>query len=574
MVGIAPSAASAPRSVLFVWRYPAAEGYTGIALYHAPSQSELVAGQNLTRVDLGRPAESDGVASLWVADFDDRRDYHVALRSYDAQGRESAYSNASFIRATADPETLHAEGFESYRGGQDPDHWLDTASGSTQPGLAALFETIELGDGSIAFGTNSAEADIHSHFADSDSRHWASYEYTGRMRSDGLVGESGVTFLSEFPDASSYYRLARSGAGAYTLSARGSTELRCAASTSSGVAALAGAWTRFQVRVTRFSGRNRIRAKVWRDGSGAPAEWPIDCWDRLPRNAASGRIGVYSSNGAGNFWDDLQLISVADDGAPPAYVPEQPPTPPPPPPPPAGAYTSAARLVHWWHPGRDAAEFGRDFAAGAAPIDVAEFKKGVTSRDFTAPGSRDAFVSLDGRKESFGNRAPQSYGLGDSWSFAIWVRPDVLPKKRARTLLDLKSAKAKAVENRISLTFGVDGRFAIEVTDTAARSRSVSTAYPVSTWELGARWYHVAVVKSGDDSLALYVDGELAGHADVAVPVQKDAPRVLRVGTRATGGRGHFFAGALHSIGLWNTALRATEVRALYGKGDWSLSLR
>lgn len=572
MVGVASNAAAAPRSVLIVWRYPAVEGYSGIALYHAPSQAEFAAGQNLTRVDLGQPPASDGVASSWVAGFDDTRDYFFALRSYDPQGRESADSNASIIRATAvaDP-VLHTEGFESYRGGQDPDDWLDTASGSTQAGDATLFETVELGDGTIAFGTTSTAADIHSHFTASDSRQWASYDYTGRMRSDGLTGEAGVTFLSEFPEAGFYYRLARSGAGPYTLAARGSSELRCAGTTSSGVAAAAGAWMRFQVRVTRFEGRNRIRAKVWADGSDAPSSWPIDCWDRFPRDVRSGRIGVYSSNGAGNFWDDLELISVANDGAPPGYVPEPPPTPPPPP---AGAYTSASRLVHWWHPGRDAVEIGRDFAASAAPIDATEYKKGVTTRDFTAPGSRDAFVSLDGRKESFGNRAPQSYGLGDSWSFAIWVRPDALPTKRPRTLLDLKSAKAKAGENRISLALGVDGRFSIELTDTAARSRAVAAAYPVSTWNLGARWYHVAVVKSGDDSLALYVDGELAGHADVAVPVQKDAPRVFRVGTRAAGGNGYYFAGALHSIALWNTALRATEVRALYGKGDWSMSLR
>ena len=568
-MGVGSSAAAAPRDFLFAWRYPESEGYAGIALYHAPSEAELLAGQNLTRVDLGlQSAAADGVATIWVSGFDDSRDYYVALRTYDWRGNESAYSRTGIIRAQAAVQTvIHAEGFESYRAGQDPDNWLDTASGSMQPGVASLFETIELSDGTIAFGTTSAEVDIHSHFVDTDSRHWASYEYTGRMRSDSLVGEAGVTFLSGFPDASFYYRLARSGTGPFTLSTRQASELRCAAQTSTGVAAQAGAWSRFQIRVTRFERRNRVRVKVWSDGTEAPVNWQVDCWDRLPQTVEAGRIGVYSSNGAGNFWDDLRLVGVGNDGAPPAYTPE-----PTPPSPSGSGYTSGTRLVHWWNPGRDIESPGRDFAASATPIDATDFK-GVGQRDMTAPGSVDAFVALNGSSKSFGNRELQPYGIGDDWSLAVWLRPDALSGKKPRYVLDLNASRSNRSGNRISLVIGLDNRFAIEVTDASGRSRSVSSSIPISSAEIGKRWYHVAAVKSGDDTLALYVDGQRVAFADVGVPTQTNVPRVLRVGTRVRGGRGYYFAGATHSIALWSAALRASEVSALYAGGNWSVNL-
>ncbi len=569
LAGVAWVAEAAPRNVQFVWRYPAGEGVAGVAVYHAPSEAELLSGQNVTRVDLGlSPAAGDGVASVWLAGFDDSRDYYVALRVYDAFGNESGYSRTGVIRARPPADSvIQADDFESYRAGQDPDGWLDTASGSTQPGDATLFETRELPDGTIAFGTTSVAADLHSHLVDADSRHWASYEYSGRMLSDALVGEAGVTFLSGYPDQGFYYRLARNEAGPFTLSTRGGGELRCAGQRSSGVGARAGMWSRFQIRVTRFEGRNRIRANVWDDGTPAPPGWQIDCWDRNPQSIEAGRIGVYSSNGAGNAWDDLRVSGVSNDGAPPAWVPEAPP------PAPASGYTSASRLVHWWNPGRDMTVLGRDFAWAASPIDVTGFKKGLNARDIMSPGTGSAWVSLNGGSEAFGTRDAQKLSIADTWSLGIWVSPDSLPKKKPSFVLDVNGTGAESGRNRISVAIGVDGRFAVEVSDAAGRTRGVAASTSISRSDLGKRWYHVVAVKSGSGSLALYVDGALVARADVAVPVQADAPRLLRVGTRVERGKGYGFAGGVQSIALWNTALRASEVQALFAGGNRARNL-
>ena len=148
-----------------------------------------------------------------------------------------------------------------------------------------------------------------------------------------------------------------------------------------------------------------------------------------------------------------------------------------------------------------------------------------------------------------------------------------MPRRRASYVLDLNDSRSNRSSNRISLAIGVDGRFAIEVTDNLGRSRAVSSATPISSSQLGRRWYHVVAVKSGTSSLALYVDGVLAASTDVAVPAQTNAPRVVRVGTRVSDGTGYFYEGAVHSIALWSTPLRSAEVSDLFRGGDWSRDL-
>jgi hypothetical protein len=594
LLSVPSSASAAVRSVLFTYRYPSSGNYAGVALYYAASRADVAAGMNLTRIDLGlRPVDSQGLVNAMLPGFDDARDYYVVLRCYDSAGGESANSDVGVIAASVvatTSSTLYQENFESYAPGADPAAWIDSAPGAAAPGDATLFETTRLSDGSMAFGAAASVGDIHSHLDASGAGSWSSYEYSGRIESDLSVGRAGVTVLSQYPDAQFYYRLARVGAAYSVVKRGGDGTLTCAGSASTGVIPSARAWLRFRVRVTRFDGRNRVRASLWPDGGSAPSNWQADCWDSAPEGNATGRVGLFSWGNAGNHWDDLRVDSVSADGAPPGYGATPPPTTPPPvtppptpppttPPPSGGSgggvstYASASQLAHWWLPGWDVADLGRDFAPSGG-VDASDDAKGLSATDVTAGGSSSAQIDLDGTAEALGNYALRPYGVGNTWSLAVWVRPGGIPSKGPRYIFDLNGQQTIASVSRISLTLDAKGLFGIGVTDSAGNARAIVASTSVNASQMPNAWYYVVAVKSGTSSLALFVNGVQVASTNVGVPAQGDVPRVLRIGGRVKDSTGFFWKGGIGSVALWHSPLASSEVKALWATGNRGADLR
>jgi hypothetical protein len=410
------------------------------------------------------------------------------------------------------------------------------------------------------------------------------------LESDALHGVTGVSVLSRYPDQQFYYRLSRVTSGPFTLAKRGAGALTCAGTNSTGVTPAAGAWLRFRMRVTRFDGRNRVRAMVWRDGAAMPSAWQADCWDDAPEAVATGRIGLVSSGDGGNLWDDLRVDSVTPDGAPPGYgtAPPPPPpvsnpppvTPPPSPPPtvpPSGGgvtYSSGSELAHWWRPGWDAGDIGRDFASGGG-VDAAANDAGVRANDVSRGGSTNAEIDLDGKTEALGNFTARPYGIGNSWSLAVWVRPGAMPTgKKPRYVFDLNGKRSTMSLSRIALTLDSGGHFAIEVSDSTGRVRSLVSSSAVSASQMPNAWYHVVAVKSESSSLALYVNGSRVAFSNIGVPAQGDVPRVLRIGARVMNSPGYFWKGGIGAVALWRSPLAPAEVTALWANGNRSGDLR
>ena len=126
-----------------------------------------------------------------IPGFDDARDYYVVLRCYDGAGPRVLELGVGVIAASvvaSSSSTLYQENFESYAPGKDPTAWIDSAPGVAAPGDATLFETTQLSDGTMAFGAAPSVGDIHSHLDASGDGGWSSYEYSGRIESDRLVG--------------------------------------------------------------------------------------------------------------------------------------------------------------------------------------------------------------------------------------------------------------------------------------------------------------------------------------------------------------------------------------------------
>ena len=579
---VAARADATPRSVTFTYRYPSTTECAGVALYHSASRAEIDAGVNLVRVDLGRlPADSAAAVSAVVPGFEDTRDYYAVLRCYDGTGRESRNSGVGVIPASVvqSPAAgiLYEEDFEEYQPAADPTAWLDSAPNVAAPGPASLFETAALGDGSIAF-TAATASDIHSTLDAAGAGAWSSYEYTGRMESDELRGSGGVTVLSRYPEAQFYYRLARFASMPYVVTKRGNGALVCSGSASTGVTSAAGEWLQFRVRVTRFDGRNRVRASLWPDGAQAPAGWQVDCWDDAPEASSTGRIGVFSGGDRGSHWDDFRVASVTPDGAPSGYgggTTNPPPSNPPPvvipPPPPSGgsgSYLSASQLAHWWRPGWDLASLGKDFATSGG-VDVARNKTNIDKKDVTSGGgSSNSELDLDGSLEALANLKLTQYGIGNTWTVAAWVRPgDMSTSKKPRYIFDMNAQTTARPVSRISLVLDTTGHFAVDVSDSQERLRSLASPTPINKALVPSAWYHVAAVKNGTGSLALYVNGKLVASTNVGVPAQTDVPRLLRIGGRVHDSGGYYWKGGVGSVALWRSALGASEVTALSGGG-------
>ncbi|HXZ85168.1 MAG TPA: LamG domain-containing protein, partial [Myxococcota bacterium] len=252
----------------------------------------------------------------------------------------------------------------------------------------------------------------------------------------------------------------------------------------------------------------------------------------------------------------------------PTPTPTPTPTPAPTPPPPSVGYTSASQLAHWWVPGWDLANLGRDFAASGG-VDVASADRGISDKDVASGGSASAQIDLDGHSEALGNYELRPYGIANTWSVAAWLRPARLPGKgKLRYALDLNGMISKRSASRISLVLDAIGHLGVVVSDAAGSERAIATVGTIDPARLGSAWYHVVAVKSGTSSLSLYVNGALAASTNLGVPAQADVPRVVRIGTRVKGGLGTFWSGGIGSIGVWHSALARSEIAALYAGGS------
>lgn len=199
------------------------------------------------------------------------------------------------------------EDFDVYSVGADPANWMDTAADNSLSENNALFSVFQVG-GNNALGTGSTAYNIHSHYVGQGGVTGSSFEFTGRMRLSNVTGGLGVTFLSAYPNADVYYRLRRfSGYGgdAFQISPHGTSI--AGGTVASGVDPAANTWYRFRIKVSDTGSQTEIRAKVWTDGAGEPASWPIDCYDNSATRMTSGTIGVWSMASGIKYWDDLSV---------------------------------------------------------------------------------------------------------------------------------------------------------------------------------------------------------------------------------------------------------------------------
>ncbi|MDJ0768692.1 MAG: InlB B-repeat-containing protein [Ilumatobacter sp.] len=204
---------------------------------------------------------------------------------------------------------FHQTDFEGESIGDDPADWLDTGAFNSMAADDALFAVADAG-GTQAFSTASTASNIHSHFTGAGSDALERYSYEGRMQASAADAGYGVTFLSDYPQSDSYYRLRRYGSGSFRLSPHGTSVTGGTVDT--GVVPTAGTWYRFhiEVEVDHVNARTDIRARVWPDGSAEPSTWQIDAYDDSASRRTAGTFGVWSHGNGQKYWDDLTVTEI------------------------------------------------------------------------------------------------------------------------------------------------------------------------------------------------------------------------------------------------------------------------
>lgn len=218
------------------------------------------------------------------------------------------------------PPTVGAEihvDFSTDPVGNVANGWVDTASGHSLVVDDSLFDVVQVG-GNHVLHTGSDDLDIHSHLSASGSS-WSNFELRGRMAVDQPDSSIGVTTYSGYHGTDTYYRLGRTAGGSIRLEGR--PALSCSG-TDSGLVPSAGEWIRFELDVIDNGSNNRVRAKVWRQGSTEPANPQIDCVDSSGGRPTQGTFGVWASGPGQKYWDDFEVMQGV------AGLPATPPEPP------------------------------------------------------------------------------------------------------------------------------------------------------------------------------------------------------------------------------------------------------
>jgi len=243
--------------------------------------------------------------------------YCYRVTAFNANGSASSMTACATIPPAGEgPEGGHVisfNDFEQYRSGEDPEDWKDTGHNNSFDEEPGLFDTRAIGD-TMAFGTDSGDTNIHSHYVGDGSLNWTNYTYTGRIYISDEGSGVGVTFLSRFPeDRDHYYRLRRyAQKPRFYISPHGTS---VEGETDSGVIPEPGSWYRFHIEVSDTGTQTNIRAKVWKEGEEEPEAFQIDAYDDSGTRLTSGTIGVWTMGGGSKLYDDLS-VTTQDSGIP------------------------------------------------------------------------------------------------------------------------------------------------------------------------------------------------------------------------------------------------------------------
>lgn len=164
--------------------------------------------------------------------------------------------------------------------------------------------------------TTNEETNIVSHFvgpqlAAGDPSQWSAYEFTGEFLREDPLGGIGVTFHSQHPGTSGYYRV-RMFVPTFTgyefedrLHITGDTGATWTGNRDLGIVPAANVWYSFRILI-ELSGGVRIRARVWPTGDAEPGTWQADATDTASLYT-QGTVGAWCMASGAKRWRNFTV---------------------------------------------------------------------------------------------------------------------------------------------------------------------------------------------------------------------------------------------------------------------------
>ena len=215
---------------------------------------------------------------------------------------------------------------------------------------------------------------------------------------------------------------------------------------------------------------------------------------------------------------------------------------------PAACAAPPSGLVAWW-----AAEGNAADSAGANDGTLqgaVTFTNGLVGQAFGFTGQSGAAVIVP-------DAAPLDLTTG--LTLEAWVKLNDTAKTYFIATKQPSGTAGNNYSGNYEFRVGTDGRLSL------LHQTSSSTAYSSYTSSnsiTAGNWHHVAVTLAVGGSVGFYIDGLPAGRASQQGSFGMTTSEPLRIGTRKDGSS--YFNGAIDELSLYNRALAASEIAALY----------
>lgn len=241
----------------------------------------------------------------------------------------------------------------------------------------------------------------------------------------------------------------------------------------------------------------------------------------------------------------------------------------------SGDYVSSAALQHWWRLGHNSLDIGADSGKGTA-IDVGADASNITAVDIEADAPDSVLfvpdmycLDLDGSTEKVANWDEQSFGFGNTWTIATWIKPQSGSFTQESRVFSIRRGPA-ALNNFAVLD--IRGQQANDPLRVILED-SAGTLFKNYEWDsllTQDAWGLLVVTWNGTD-LKLYHNGTLTpatlSGTDNAGTMADDPNHIVTIGGSTTAGVRNY-DGRIHSVGLWDSVLTSGEQAVLYNSGD------
>lgn len=214
-------------------------------------------------------------------------------------------------------------------------------------------------------------------------------------------------------------------------------------------------------------------------------------------------------------------------------------------------------LISYWKMDESSA------GAGAVTRNDSHGTNHLTDNNTTASGTGilNNGADLEASNSEYFNRAAQTWGVANEWSWSLWVKPESFAGN-PRVLFLSSGTSGSSFYNNVTFGFSTGGVIFLNTYNSTGGAIKETTYGTFST----ATWYHICFTWDGTN-LKLYVNGSEVTLTYVTnnSGTMTDTSRAWFIG--ATNAGTAPYDGLLDEVGVWSRAVTSGEVTTLYGAG-------